>query len=95
MSSHTPPVHAETVVRIYVISDAVAGLGGGLTPISTQVISLDSLSFKIRQLIVSERGALHCGVHCRRFPMNSPSWSAYSASADFPTRRLFHFNFPA
>jgi branched-chain amino acid transport system permease protein len=33
------------VLRMYVISGAVAGLGGALTAISTQVVGLDSLSF--------------------------------------------------
>lgn len=34
-----------TVIRMYVISGAVAGVGGALNAISTQVVGLDSLSF--------------------------------------------------
>ncbi|MFS8144726.1 branched-chain amino acid ABC transporter permease [Rhizobium sp. R635] len=34
-----------TLIRMYVISGAVAGVGGALNAISTQVVGLDSLSF--------------------------------------------------
>jgi branched-chain amino acid transport system permease protein len=34
-----------TLLRLYVISGAVAGLGGALSAISTRVVGLDSLSF--------------------------------------------------
>jgi branched-chain amino acid transport system permease protein len=40
------PVYA-TLVRMYAIAGAVAGLGGALSAISTQVIGLDSLSFNL------------------------------------------------
>lgn len=35
------------LVKIYVVSGAVAGVGGALTAISTQVVGLDSLSFTL------------------------------------------------
>ncbi|MGO7565951.1 hypothetical protein ACC754_45070, partial [Rhizobium johnstonii] len=34
------------LIRMYAISGAVAGVGGDLNAISTQVVGLDSLSFK-------------------------------------------------
>jgi branched-chain amino acid transport system permease protein len=40
------PVYA-TLVRIYAIAGAVAGLGGALSAISTKVVGLDSLSFNL------------------------------------------------
>jgi branched-chain amino acid transport system permease protein len=36
-----------TLIRMYVISGAVAGAGGALSAISTQVVGLDSLSFTL------------------------------------------------
>lgn len=36
-----------TLVRMYVISGAVAGLGGALSTVSTKVVALDSLSFTL------------------------------------------------
>jgi branched-chain amino acid transport system permease protein len=36
-----------TLLKAYVISGAVAGMGGALTAISTQVVGLDSLSFQL------------------------------------------------
>lgn len=40
------PVYA-TLVQMYVISGAVAGLGGALSAIATKVVGLDSLSFNL------------------------------------------------
>lgn len=40
------PVYV-TLVKMYVISGAVAGLGGALSAISTRVVGLDSLSFEM------------------------------------------------
>ena len=40
------PVYA-TLVRMYAISGAVAGIGGALNAVSTQVVGLDSVSFTL------------------------------------------------
>lgn len=40
------PVY-RTLVKMYVISGAVAGLGGALSAVSTKVVGLDSLSFEL------------------------------------------------
>lgn len=36
-----------TLIKMYVISGAIAGVGGGLNAITTQVVGLDSLSFTL------------------------------------------------
>ncbi|MEZ2126741.1 MULTISPECIES: branched-chain amino acid ABC transporter permease [unclassified Sinorhizobium] len=36
-----------TLIKMYVISGAIAGIGGGLNAITTQVVGLDSLSFTL------------------------------------------------
>ena len=41
-----------TLLKMYVISGAVAGVGGGLNAISTQVVGLDSLSFTLSALVM-------------------------------------------
>lgn len=53
-----------TLLRIYVISGAVAGLGGALSAISTQVVGLDSLSFTLSaqalvMLVLGGTGSLY------------------------------------
>ncbi len=60
------PVHG-TLLRMYVISGAVAGIGGALTAISTQVVGLDSLSFTMSaeslvMLVVGGTGSLYGGL---------------------------------
>lgn len=53
-----------TVLRMYVISGMVAGIGGGLNAISTQVVGLDSLSFTLSasalvMLVLGGTGSLY------------------------------------
>lgn len=53
-----------TLLRMYVISGAVAGIGGALTAISTQVVGLDSLSFTMSaeslvMLVLGGTGSLY------------------------------------
>ncbi|CAN7157118.1 branched-chain amino acid ABC transporter permease [Bosea sp. LjRoot90] len=53
-----------TLLKAYVISGAVAGVGGALTAISTQVVGLDSLSFQLSaqslvMLVVGGTGTLY------------------------------------
>lgn len=52
-----------TVLKMYVISGAVAGIGGALNAVSTQVVGLDSLSFTLSaealvMLVVGGTGSL-------------------------------------
>jgi branched-chain amino acid transport system permease protein len=52
------------LVRMYVISGAVAGVGGALSAISTQVVGLDSLSFTLSaealvMLVLGGTGSLY------------------------------------
>jgi branched-chain amino acid transport system permease protein len=52
------------LMRMYVISGAVAGVGGALTAISTQVVGLDSLSFTLSaealvMLVLGGTGSLY------------------------------------
>lgn len=53
-----------TLLKMYVISGAVAGLGGGLNALSTQVVGLDSLSFTLSaealvMLVLGGTGSLY------------------------------------
>ncbi|WP_442866039.1 branched-chain amino acid ABC transporter permease [Aminobacter sp. HY435] len=53
-----------TLLRMYVISGAVAGVGGALNAISTQVVGLDSLSFTLSaealvMLVLGGTGSLY------------------------------------
>lgn len=53
-----------TLLKMYVISGAVAGLGGGLNALSTQVVGLDSLSFTVSaealvMLVLGGTGSLY------------------------------------
>jgi len=53
-----------TIMRMYVISGAVAGAGGALNAISTQVVGLDSLSFTLSaealvMLVLGGTGSLY------------------------------------
>ena len=56
-----------TLLRIYVVSGAVAGIGGALNAISTQVVGLDSLSFTtsaeaLVMLVQGGTGSLYGGL---------------------------------
>lgn len=56
-----------TLLRMYVISGAVAGVGGALNAISTQVVGLDSLSFTtsaeaLVMLVLGGTGSLYGGL---------------------------------
>ncbi|PRD44611.1 branched-chain amino acid ABC transporter permease [Phyllobacterium phragmitis] len=53
-----------TLIRMYVISGAVAGIGGALSAVSTQVVGLDSLSFTLSaeslvMLVLGGTGSLY------------------------------------
>lgn len=57
------PVYA-TLIRMYAISGAVAGIGGALNAISTQVVGLDSVSFALSaealvMLVLGGTGSLY------------------------------------
>jgi branched-chain amino acid transport system permease protein len=59
-------VHS-VLLRMYVISGAVAGIGGALAAISTQVVGLDSLSFTLSaeamvMLVLGGTGSLYGGI---------------------------------
>jgi branched-chain amino acid transport system permease protein len=54
----------KTLLRMYVISGAVAGVGGALSAIATQVVGLDSLSFTLSaealvMLVLGGTGSLY------------------------------------
>ncbi|MDI7861760.1 branched-chain amino acid ABC transporter permease [Rhizobiaceae bacterium n13] len=56
-----------TLLRMYIISGAVAGIGGALNAISTQVVGLDSLSFTLSaeslvMLVLGGTGSLYGGL---------------------------------
>ncbi len=75
------------ILKMYVISGAVAGVGGALNAVSTQVVGLDSLSFTLSaeslvMLVLGGTGSLF-----GRLPARSSSCSS-KISSRRPTRSI-------
>ena len=63
-SAQWAPRPSATLIKMYVISGAVAGVGGALNAITTQVVGLDSLSFTLSaealvMLVLGGTGSLY------------------------------------